>query len=231
MAHKFGEIDYDLKFPNGVQVTSEIDLVAAVMYMYGLNGIEARRKLVDGSFSEEDLQRAIDYWVEKTDGDRHWDESKNIIPSIVNNILEGKDIRSSLGESLEYATQKEALRTALASFPSKCNKLWEYLGDIHDIAVNLKKYGRDYVDEYDSGALDRKYLDWIIKEAQKVQDYWDSKIKARVDAWKVKYGITEDRFKEDFKLGYDTLQNLSELKTILSIDPDTIDLSLLKNMF
>lgn len=75
MAHKFGEIDYDLKFPNGQQIESEIDLVAAVMYMWGLDGKQAREKLAAGEFSEQDLQRAIDYWVEKTDGDRHWDES------------------------------------------------------------------------------------------------------------------------------------------------------------
>ena len=66
--HKFGEIDYDLKFPNGHQVESEVDLISSVMYMWGLNGEQAREQLTAGEFSEQDLQRAIDYWVEKTDG-------------------------------------------------------------------------------------------------------------------------------------------------------------------
>ena len=68
MSNKFEEINYDLKFPNGHQVESEIDLISSVMYMWGLDGEQAREQLAAGEFSEQDLQRAINYWVEKTDG-------------------------------------------------------------------------------------------------------------------------------------------------------------------
>lgn len=136
--------------------------------------------------------------------------------ALTNMILEGKNINRVL--SFHESMNKE-LKTAVGQFPKKMDAFYIEAGGVHDAAVNLHKYGRDYVQE---GVYDRKYLDWLMSEAADILKYYNTRIKSRIDA----LGLDEDD--DDLNSIND---DVNTLEWVTKWDLDTIDLNKLKRAF
>ena len=102
---------------------------------------------------------------------------------------------------------------------------------MHDLVVNLKKYGRDFVDENKGGEPDRPFGDWFIEQAKILQDYYTHRIYPRLDKWLKDNKLTEKDLYELFPAGEKLKDDLNMLEMVCALDLDTVDLDQLKRMF
>ncbi len=116
-----GLFSESVKYPNGIPA-SDIDIHKALNYMYGLD-----RDMNDDSYTDEEKQKAVNYWIKKTDG-----------------MYE--DLNEALTEDLAYDIQK---------LHDESDYLWNLHGtDYTWLYTELSKYGN--IDEEGIANLVRK---------------------------------------------------------------------------
>ena len=135
---------------------------------------------------------------------------------VTNLILEGKDVHKVL--SFHESMNKE-FKTAAGQFPKKMEAFYIEVGGVNEAAINLQKYGRNYTQK---GAYDREYLDWLKNEAADILNYYNTKIKFRIDA------LDLDEDDDDLNSLND---DVNTLEWVTKWDLDTIDLNKLKRAF
>ena len=83
-----------IRYPNGMEVT-DVDLDAALSYMYGTD-----RNMDNSTYTDEEKQRAVDYWMEKTDPSPYKDLNEGAVKDIAIDLEAGEDFVSILKRDL-----------------------------------------------------------------------------------------------------------------------------------
>lgn len=148
-----------IRYPNGVEA-SALDIFKALQYNFGADIVDSEDKVKD--FTEEEKQRAINYWVNSMDkADKLYDES---LPGEdeardVFDIAEGPDPETLEGQGWEYVASKYV----------------EDENGFTDVYYWYKKDGNNrffFSSDVDYG--DPEYYDWETEGEEAAKEWFDS---------------------------------------------------------